>query len=63
LYDFSFQDESDGTKRLSDLVDFLLMHSHEKAFVIDELSRSFHPMLTQQLIKLSSPICIAVLPA
>lgn len=46
LYDFSFQDESDGTKQLSDLVDFLLMHSHEKAFVIDELSRSFHPMLT-----------------
>ena len=56
LYDFSFQDESDGTKRLSALVDFLLMHSHEKAFVIDELSRSFHPMLTQQLIKLFNEV-------
>lgn len=43
LYDFDFQDESDGTKRLSDLVDFLFTHSHGKAFAIDELSRSFNP--------------------
>ena len=56
LYDFGFQDESDGTKRLFDLMDFLLTHSHEKAFVIDELSRSFHPMLTQQLVKLFNEV-------
>lgn len=56
LYDFDFQDESDGTKRLFDLMDILFTHSHEKAFVIDELSRSFHPMLTQQLVKLFNEV-------
>ena len=56
LYDFGFQDESDGTKRLFDLMDILFTHSHEKAFVIDELSRSFHPMLTQQLVKLFNEV-------
>lgn len=56
MYDFDFQDESDGTKRLFDLMDILFTHSHEKAFVIDELSRSFHPMLTQQLVKLFNEV-------
>lgn len=51
-YDFEFGDESDGTKRLFDFMDLLFSRDDDAVFVVDEIDRSLHPMLTQQLIKL-----------
>lgn len=56
LLDFDFHDESDGTKRLFDFMDILFTKSEDKVFVVDELNRSFHPMLTQQLVSLFNEI-------
>lgn len=52
VLDFDFREESDGTKRLFDFMDILFTSSKDKLFLVDELSRSFHPMLTRQLISL-----------
>ena len=52
VLDFDFGEESDGTKRLFDFMDILFTKSKDKLFLIDELNRSFHPMLTQQLVSL-----------
>lgn len=52
LFDFDFKDESDGTKRLFDFMDILFLKSSDVVFVVDEIDRSLHPMLTQQLIEL-----------
>ena len=35
-----------------DFMDILFTKSKDKLFLIDELNRSFHPMLTQQLVSL-----------
>lgn len=52
ILDFDFREESDGTKRLFDFMDILFTSSKDKLFLVDELNRSFHPMLTQQLVLL-----------
>lgn len=52
LSDFEFGDESDGTKRLFDFMDILFSKRKDSVFVVDEIDRSLHPMLTQQLIEL-----------
>lgn len=52
IFDFSFNEESDGTKRLFDLVDMLLVKNEDMLFVVDELERSLHPKLTQHFLKL-----------
>ena len=51
-YDFEYKDESDGTKRLFDLIPLILTKRDEVIFVVDELERSLHPKLTEQFIKL-----------
>ena len=51
-FDFSFADESDGTKRLFDLVDMLLKGRSDTVFVVDELERSLHPKLTKHFLRL-----------
>lgn len=56
FYDFEFCDESDGTRRLFDLIDMLLISEDDTVFVVDELDRSLHPKLTAQFIKLFSEI-------
>lgn len=56
LLTFDFQDESDGTRRLFDFMDILFTQSADKVFVIDELNRSFHPMLTQHLVELFNQV-------
>ena len=56
IYDFGFEDESDGTRRLFDFMDLLFTKHTDKVFIVDELDRSFHPMLTQQLIELFNRI-------
>ena len=52
FYDFSFKDESEGTRRLFELLDILLNKSENKVYVIDEMERSLHPKLTARFIQL-----------
>jgi len=51
-YDFSREDESDGTKRLLDLLPILfrLNRSTETIYMIDELDRSLHTKLSKYLL-------------
>lgn len=46
FYDFRFEDESDGTRRLFDLIDMLLNRKDDVVYVVDELGRSLHRKLT-----------------
>lgn len=52
LSDFEFDEESDGTRRLFDLMDILISNKKNKVYVIDELERSLHPKLTYKFIEL-----------
>ena len=52
VFDFSFSEESDGTKRLFDLIDMLLSDRPDTVFVVDELERSLHPKLTEHFLEL-----------
>lgn len=57
LSDFSFNEESDGTRRLFDLIDMLLKsENNDTVYVIDELERSLHPKLTYRFIELFKKI-------
>jgi AAA15 family ATPase/GTPase len=56
FFDFAFDDESDGTRRLFDLMDMLLMTSDDTVFIIDELERSLHPKLTERFLQLFNEI-------
>ncbi|MBM6782718.1 AAA family ATPase [Bacteroides mediterraneensis] len=50
---FSLGDESDGTKRLFDYIPLILdLVQGGKVFIVDEMERSLHPSLIQQIIKL-----------
>ncbi len=49
---YDFREESDGTRRLFDLLDILLTTDDNKVFIIDELDRSLHPNLTYKFIEL-----------
>ena len=52
VFDFNFSEESDGTKRLFDLIDMLLTDRPDTVFVVYELERSLHPKLTEHFLKL-----------
>lgn len=52
FYDFGFEEESDGTRRLFDLMDMLLNKRDDVLYVVDELERSLHPKLTERFLKL-----------
>jgi AAA15 family ATPase/GTPase len=54
IFDFDFEDESDGTRRIFDLMDMLLMKDNDIVYVVDELERSLHPKLTEHFLKLFS---------
>ena len=49
---FDLHEESDGTRRLFDLIPALIdMTSQDKVYFIDELDRNLHPNLTQKILK------------
>lgn len=49
--DFSLNEESDGTKRLFNILPVMNeIANHKKVFLIDELERSIHPSLIKKLI-------------
>ena len=50
--DFSYAEESAGTKQLLDLIDMLLTDRPDTVFVVDDLERSLHPKLTERFLKL-----------
>lgn len=52
IFDFEYGDESDGTKRLFDFLDMFFTKSRNTVFIVDELNRSLHPMLTKHLVEL-----------
>ena len=47
---FSLSEESDGTIRLLDLLEILL-NDQQKVYVIDELDRCLHPMLSRKFVQ------------
>lgn len=51
-FDFGFEDESDGTRRLFDLMDMLFKKDEDTVFFVDELERSLHPKLTEHFLEL-----------
>lgn len=51
ICDFTLEEESDGTKRLLDLLE-ILVGEEDKVYVVDEIDRSLHPNLTFQFIYL-----------
>lgn len=56
FYDFNFEEESDGTRRLFELIDMLLNESKDKIYIVDEIERSLHPKLTSRFIELFNQI-------
>jgi hypothetical protein len=52
FYTFRFEDESDGTRRLFDLIDMLLNRKDDVVYIVDELERSLHCKLTEHYLKL-----------
>ncbi|HEY0829208.1 MAG TPA: AAA family ATPase [Bacilli bacterium] len=50
--DFEFSEESDGTRRLFDLLDILINGEKNKVYIIDEMERSLHPKLTYKFIEM-----------
>jgi len=47
---FEFPEESDGTRRILDLIEILITQE-DKIYIIDEIDRSLHPQLTYKFIK------------
>ena len=48
---FSLAEESDGTIRLLDLIEVLLSKDSERIYIIDEINRRFHPLLTYKFVE------------
>ena len=49
---FEYADESDGTKRLFDLIPLFYEHNGNRAIFIDEIDRSLHTNLTRRFLEL-----------
>lgn len=57
-YSLPFEDESDGTQRLLHLIPALYhLKNRSKVFVIDELDRSLHPLLSHAVLKFFVETC------
>lgn len=49
--EYSFSEESDGTRRLLDLIEILINNKTNKVYIIDELDRCLHPQLTYKFVE------------
>ncbi|MBQ7969258.1 MAG: ATP-binding protein [Clostridia bacterium] len=56
FYKFKYEEESDGTRRLFDLLDILLNKTNDTVYIVDEMERSLHPKLTSRFIELFDKI-------
>ncbi len=52
FFDFIFKEESDGTRRLFEILDLLFVKNDDVVFAVDELERSLHPKLIQRFLEL-----------
>lgn len=50
--EYLFSEESDGTKRLFELMEILTNKDTERVYFVDELDRCFHPELTYEFVNL-----------
>ena len=48
---FSLMDESDGTVRILDLLEVLFSEETNMVYIIDEVNRKLHPLMTKSFIK------------
>lgn len=48
---FLLNEESDGTIRLLDLIEILLTGEKDQVYVVDEINRRFHPLLTYKFVE------------
>lgn len=48
--DYEFGEESDGTRRMFDLMDIIISPIPNAIYLIDEINRSIHPLLTEKYI-------------
>lgn len=55
---FDLFEESDGTRRLIDLLEVILADGEDKTFIIDELDHSLHPQLTRKFVETFLKIAI-----
>lgn len=51
FFDYEYGEESEGTQRLLDFMEMLLC-DEDAVFIVDEIDRSLHPMLTKHLVEL-----------
>lgn len=49
---FDFSEESDGTRRILDLLQILISDRENITYVVDELERSLHSSLTKEFVKI-----------
>lgn len=47
---YEFKEESDGTKRILELLEIITSPEKDVTYIVDEIDRSLHPLLTEQLI-------------
>jgi hypothetical protein len=48
--DYEFKEESDGTRRMFDLLDIIISPIPYAIYLIDEINRSIHPLLTEKFL-------------
>lgn len=48
---FNISEESDGTRRILELVEILFAKNDNKVYIIDEIDRSLHPLLTYKFVE------------
>ena len=49
---YEFKEESDGTKRILELLEMITSPEKDVTYIVDEIDRSLHPLLTEQLISM-----------
>lgn len=49
---FNISEESDGTRRLIELMDILLSEENDVTYIVDEIDRSLHPLITKHFVEL-----------
>jgi hypothetical protein len=49
---YEFKEESDGTKRILELLEMITSPENDITYVVDEIDRSLHPLLTEELISM-----------
>ncbi|MGL4607682.1 MAG: AAA family ATPase [Eubacteriaceae bacterium] len=49
---YEFREESDGTKRILELLEIITSPEQDVTYIVDEIDRSLHPLLTEKLVSM-----------